>query len=346
MKAKTYNPTLDLLRIIAICAVVAIHTTTRTLEASHFDLVKLPLTLFLNQAFRFAVPMFFMISGFVLELTYKFHKNYALYLKKRVQRIFVPYVFWSAIYYFLLYTNHTENFFQSLLNGDSSYQLYFIPALLIFYVLFPFFHNIFKVIANKWTLILLAILQILLLYYDYSIKPLFLYYPLKIALLNYYVFLLGIFASRHQEEVLTFLKKWSLLFGVVTAALAYYIYFQGKTLYLATHNYLSFYSQWRPSVFIYTISLSGFLYAIFDKHFLKSKLIKLFARLSFFVFFIHVIILELVWRTLGVFLMNQTHGKIIQQLFWDPAFFLTVAAISFLISYIIHRLPYLSKITG
>jgi len=124
-KQKLYNPVVDILRILSILAVVIIHTTTRTLEMSHYALLKIPWTLFLNQAGRFAVPLFFMISGFVLELNYHLHESYLTYLKKRFSRIIIPYIFWSAIYYYLVYNqNHSANFLSSLLKGDASYQLY------------------------------------------------------------------------------------------------------------------------------------------------------------------------------------------------------------------------------
>jgi len=47
--------------------------------------------IFLNQIARFAVPMFFMISGFVLELNYDGNTGFWQYLKKRFSRIFIPY---------------------------------------------------------------------------------------------------------------------------------------------------------------------------------------------------------------------------------------------------------------
>src|SRR5581483_7891153 len=107
---KQHIPTIDVLRIISILAVIIIHTTTRTLEINGADIIRVQWTLFLNQIFRFAVPLFFMISGFVLEVSYPFHASYFTYIKKRINRIFVPYLFWSAIYYFFVYKEHTENF--------------------------------------------------------------------------------------------------------------------------------------------------------------------------------------------------------------------------------------------
>jgi surface polysaccharide O-acyltransferase-like enzyme len=346
-KQKLYNPVIDILRTISIFAVILVHTTTRAIEASSFALSKTPWTLFLNQASRFAVPLFFMISGFVLELNYHLHESYFTYLKKRFSRIFVPYLFWSIIYYFFVYyKNRDPNFLSSLLRGDASYQLYFIPALLIFYLLFPLIHNFCVYILNKWLLLVFGLIQLLILYYDYNVHPLQIYYPIGIAVLNFYVFLLGIALARNQERFKNFIRKWKLLLLFGTVAFAIFIFYEGLNGYLKTHNYLAFYSSWRPSILIYTIFLAGFLYWVFDRNFKFVSLIKAFSRLSFFVFFIHVIILEALWY--GVFknVFEQSHKTITQNLWYDPLYFLTVTIISFGIAFIFHKLPKLSKLTG
>lgn len=346
-KQKLYNPVIDILRTISIFAVVLVHTTTRTLEASSFTLLKTPWTLFLNQISRFAVPLFFMISGFVLELNYHLHESYFTYLKKRFSRIFVPYLFWSIIYYFFVYyKNRNPNFLSSLLRGDASYQLYFIPALLIFYLLFPLIHNFCVYILNKWLLLLFGLMQLVILYYDYNVHPLQLYFPVGIALLNFYVFLLGIALARNQERFKNFIRKWKLLLLFGTVAFAFVIFYEGLSGFLKTHNYLTFYSSWRPSILIYTILLAGFLYWLFDRNLKFISLIKAFSRLSFLVFFIHVIILEILWYTIGAKLFALTNGKIVEQFWYDPLYFLAVTTISFGIAFIIHKLPKLSKLTG
>lgn len=81
---KQYVKAIDALRVVSILAVVLIHTTTRTIETTHNNLTDFPFTLFLNQIARFAVPLFILISGFVLELNYQNHANYFAYLKKRL----------------------------------------------------------------------------------------------------------------------------------------------------------------------------------------------------------------------------------------------------------------------
>lgn len=346
-KNKLYNPVIDILRIISILAVVVIHTTTKTLATSSFALTKIPWSIFLNQIARFAVPLFFIISGFVLELNYHLHESYLTYLKKRFSRIIIPYVFWSAIYYYLVYNiNHGADFFSSLLKGDASYQLYFIPALLIFYLLFPLIHNFCDFLLNKWILILFGLIQLSLLFYDYNIHPLQIYPPIGTALLNFYVFFLGIVLARNQERFKNFINKWKFLLLLGTLIFAFFVFFEGFMGYLKTHNYLTFYSSWRPSVLIYTIFLSGFLYWVFNRNLKFINAIKKLSRLSFFVFFIHVIILETVWSLIGLKLLQMTNGKIIYNIWFDPLFFLLVLSISFSIAFIAHKIPYLNKLTG
>ena len=84
---KQYVKSIDSLRILCILAVLLIHTSTRTLETAKFDLTGFPLTIFLNQIARFAVPLFFIISGFVLETNFDQSSGYISFLKKRFSKI-------------------------------------------------------------------------------------------------------------------------------------------------------------------------------------------------------------------------------------------------------------------
>jgi surface polysaccharide O-acyltransferase-like enzyme len=346
-KRKLYNPVIDILRTISILAVILVHTTTKTLEASSYNLLNTSWTLFLNQAARFAVPMFFMISGFVLELNYHLHESYLTYLKKRFSRIFIPYLFWSIVYYFFVYYKGRDpNFISALLRGDASYQLYFIPSLLIFYLLFPIIHKYYKVIGNRWIIISLGLIELFLLFYDYNVYPIQLYYPITITLLNFFVFIFGVLLARNQERFLNFIKKWKIILLSGTVFFAIFIFYEGLNGYLKTHNYLTFYSQWRPSVLIYTILLAGSLYWIFNRKLKLISLIKTFSKLSFFVFFTHVIFLEILWNGFLKNVFEKSNNSIAQTIWYDPLYFLAVTVISFGVAFVIHKIPKLSKITG
>lgn len=336
----------DVLRVVSILAVVLIHTSSRTLETAHFDVSQVPWTLFLNQIARFAVPLFFLISGFVLELNHKDKLDLVLFFKKRFGRLFVPYLFWSAVYYWFVYTKHATGFLKTFLDGSSSYQLYFIPTILIFYLFFPLIHRLYDALSNKFVLILVGIIEVVLLYQEYFVQPLPFFYPLSIALLNYYVFLLGMVASHHEEEIKSFFRRWTFIFVAAVVGLALAIYLEGWVNYLRTYNYIAIYSQFRPSVFIYTVSIAGLFFARLNKGKLVESIGTRLGKLAYFVFFIHVAVLEFIWQRLGVYLVGLTNGQVIRQLWFDPLFFCVVVLLSFGAAYLAHKVPYLERLTG
>ncbi|KKQ91943.1 MAG: hypothetical protein UU16_C0013G0003 [Candidatus Woesebacteria bacterium GW2011_GWA2_40_7] len=337
---------LDAIRAIAISAVVLIHTTTRTIEAIKDNLTNFPFAFFLNQIARFAVPLFFMVSGFALELNYVNHTNHFAYLKKRFSKILIPYIFWSVIYYLLIYTQNHDNFLKVLYLGNASYQLYFIPTLFLFYLIFPIIHKMYSVLANKWILIILAFSQMLILYNDYFIKPYKLEDPLHTALMSYFVFILGMVAARNKDKLLEIALRWKTILAGFTVLTAFYIFWEGMTNFLKTGNYLTFYSNFRPSTLIYTILVGLVLFYIFDREHLKSSPRKKLSDASFFVFFIHVIILENVWKFVGKSLFNSFGITPVGKIIFDPIFFGVVLGISFLTAFLIRKVPFAPKITG
>jgi surface polysaccharide O-acyltransferase-like enzyme len=345
-KKNRYHYAIDGMRIIAILAVVGIHTTTKTIEASAFAVQNYPVTFFFNQFLRFAVPLFFMISGFVLEINYSYHQNYFTYLQKRFSRIFLPYFFWSCMYYFS-FSQHTINGFpKTLLLGTASYQLYFIPTLLIFYIFFPFIHKYYRFFANKWVLLVLGVIQIIILLQEYYIRPYPLAYPINIALLNYYIFILGIVVSHHYKTWIEYIRTWKVIFLFLFCSLGLIVVFEAKLLYAKTHNYWYFYTQWRPSVLLYSLVVAGLSYILFDKKHKYQSVIHTFSKLSFFVFFIHIFILEQFWSLIGrtVFLATRTFP--FQESWYGLFFFFSVAGVSYAMAYLAHKISLLSKITG
>lgn len=344
--SSNYNPAIDLLRIFSILAVIMIHTSTKTIQAVSGNISLVPWTLFLNQTSRFAVPLFFLISGFVLELSSPGDLNYWAYLKKRLSRIFIPYLIWSLVYYFIIYPGNSLNFFSVLLSGGASYQLYFIPTLLVFYLFFPLFHRYYYFLSRKLVLIILGIIQLFFLFHDYYLGSYAIFYPLNIALLNFYIFILGIVAFHYQSSLLIFAQKFKYFLSVITCLLVAYVFYEGGSRYAATGNYLAFYSQWRPSIFFYTLFLFLTLYYFFSHLHLVPSLIKTFSSLSFFVFFFHIIVLEIVWKTIYFHFFSQSSIFIVNNLWFDPLLFITITFLSFFIAYFCHKIPFLSRLTG
>lgn len=350
-KKSTYLFSIDALRVIAILAVVLIHISTKTLSTLRFDLTLDSFSLFINQASRFAVPLFFLISGFVLELNNKSNLSYTTFFKKRASRIIIPFIFWSVIYF--LFTHNYDpskilsaEFLLTLIQGTAAYHLYFIPTLILFYLAFPILHSQIWILKNPIVLTGIAIIQLVLLYHDYYVKQFELQYDVRVAMLSFFMFILGMVASHYKDGVYSFVKKYFVIFTAFFFLLLAVIYFHVKTLTLKNHTSSYIYNQYGPLNYVYTIVLTSLLYFTLEKtQFLRKQFIVL-SKLSFFVFFIHVLIQYIIWDNV-VSKIIAIYGKgVIASIWFDPLLFLVIASISFGIAYLIHKFSWAPKLTG
>lgn len=350
-KKSTYLFSIDALRVIAILAVILIHITTKTLATLHLDINAAPFSLFLNQSARFAVPLFFLISGFVLELNNKNGLSYLTFFKKRASRIIIPFLFWTCIYF--LYSSGVKfdkllslKFLQAVILGNASYHLYFIPTLILFYLAFPLLHIFMKILKNPIALFLLCSFEAILLYQDYYIKQLDFSYDLRIAFLSIAMFILGMVASHLKEKIYLFTKKYFLAFMLLMLVLPFLIFSHVQALTLKYHTSRFIYNQYSPLNYFYTLTLFPLFYFVLETTQLLRQTFMTLSKLSFFVFFIHVLIQSLIWD--GVIeKIIAANGKSMLSNFWfDPLMFSIIAIISFGFAFVVHKIPNAYKITG
>lgn len=343
---------IDLLRILAILGVVLIHTTSRSLEQSNVDVLRIPWTLFLNQISRFAVPLFFLISGFVLELRYKENLNVKIYYKKRLTKLLIPYIFWSLIYYFMIPENRIAGLFNlniinQLLYGTASIQFYFIPSIIILYAMFPLLHKYANKFLNNWFIIFLTFLEGVFLFFDYTQGPFISITPIRIAFLNIYLFIIGIIAVHKEDKILEVIRRRHILISILLIISMGAIFFESRTYYLMTKNINYIYSQWRPSIYVYTLLLASLLFYFAESKFKKlSGFIFSISRLTFFVFFVHIFFLSLFWRIIGSFLFSKSVGHVVESVWFDPLVFLFVVGTSFILGFIVSHIPKLRTVVG
>lgn len=337
----------DFLRVIAILAVVLIHTTTRTIQAASNALPQIPLTLFFNQVSIFAVPLFFLISGFVLTVQ-KNDDSYLTYFQKRASRIIIPFLFWSLFYYLINIQTPGRHaaFFDLLWLGKTSYQLYFIPSIIIFYLLYPLLKKLLWLLSKWYVLLPLCGVQLSIIIQDYYIRPYALDAAFRIALLGFVFFPLGMVAAHYHEQILRFVKKYLFVCLGILAMLIVFIYSETWYLFSQTKRVHYFYSQFHPAVLPYTVLIGGLsLYLFSKKEYYKSFFMQL-SKLSFFVFFVHVYIIALFWNYAGKAVFQLSRSTIFEQTVFDLGFFFIVAGVSFGIAYLVHKIPFVGKITG
>jgi len=139
---------LDFARVISMLSVIMIHVTAPYIEwNSDVTLCGMNLAFFLNQACRFSVPLFVLLSGASLGLKGG-AVSAAAFWKKRLLKIGVPYLVW-----FFLYELDRHSFslrllaeeaaaspaaaLERLLTGQAAPHLYFIIIVLQLYLLYP-----------------------------------------------------------------------------------------------------------------------------------------------------------------------------------------------------------------
>lgn len=174
---------LKLLSFIAIIFVVYLHSNNITINFDgETEVIKNGYNSFFQDFIshgitRIAVPLFFMISGFLffINIENDFLSKYKIKVKKRIKTLLVPYLFWSIIglvfYYLLQSIQFSRPFFTKTLIKDFlfleyfdviflnpiPYQFWFIRDLMILILISPLLFKLFKLFKYFFIFVLLVL---------------------------------------------------------------------------------------------------------------------------------------------------------------------------------------------
>lgn len=147
---------LDILRALAIFAVILIHTISGALYSASWSSDTFKFYLILDQFCRFSVPLFVGLSGYTLTLRYKDSAAHlSEFFKRRVWRLIPWYLFWSLIIFlyirFSVFGNSAPSFplWKVIFLGKADYHLYFVPMIFQLYVLFPLLLLLVKRVGRR-----------------------------------------------------------------------------------------------------------------------------------------------------------------------------------------------------
>lgn len=360
VKERSY--VVDFLRLVAILAVVLIHTTNTSMQLGYYKIDLMPLSFFLNHFARFAVGTFFAISGFLLAARYNPQKSVFNFYKRRLSKLLIPYIVWSAIYHISIYdfkvtSVFSVNFLQNLLSGNASYQLYFIPTIIVLYFFFPLFMKFKKIFFSDLFLGVFFTTQLLLLLYMYTTLDSFkilLHPTLRNAFINSLPFLIGAAVGLSPDLLKTAKKiKWVILL-IAVGSLSTMLW-ETKEMFSLTRNPEFVRSQWRITSPIYALSMCLVLASFYNSSVSKlhgklkekvNKYILLMSNHSMGVYFAHVAVISLFWRLLGSYLYSLTQGHVVYTLWFDVLQFFAVTSISFVGIYILGKIPVVRDIVG
>ncbi len=141
-KPGNYSYTADVIRVIAIMMVLAIHVFgTIIYYKNYFGSSIWWFANIINSIAQISVPLFVMLSGYLLLSS---SKSYGVgeFYKRRIKRIGVPYIAWAIIYLILQYGFLRERFsfpdvLSRVINGSAYFHLYFVNIILGLYLITP-----------------------------------------------------------------------------------------------------------------------------------------------------------------------------------------------------------------
>ncbi|WP_448697739.1 acyltransferase [Mucilaginibacter sp. AW1-3] len=333
------------LRIIALFAVIVLHTTSPVLETYN----KGPLDTWLvgdlyNSLVRFAVPVFVMITGALM-----LHREYELgdFLKRRLSRIVAPFLFWSGVYIAYMYYNEDIDYpgdwwlcfkqVMHFLRDGASYHLWYVYMLIGLYLIMPVISKFVRSASPKEIRYFLVVwLLVMMIEQPYLNK----YKP---GLdLRYFEGFIGYLVLGHYLAFTEFkiprLKAWM-----------YALFFVSLTLivagtYLLYHHYNGIstimYEPISPSIML--ISASIFMIGKLSKPKIPQWVVKvrdLTGTYSFGIYLSHALILQLLDQ-------QGLNYKLFAPMLSIPVTALTCLILSTLLVYVVNKIPFGKYVSG
>lgn len=333
-----YIAYVDVLRCLAIYLVIALHCVvgfvnnaglygTRTWWACSI----------INSFGRMGVPLFFMISGYLLLSSEKTREIGSFY-KNRFLKLALPFFVWDAVYFLegciLSGSWDILVFFQELVRQGSKYHLWFIYQIMGLYLLAPFLKKIVDHSTTGELLVFLAVvlLQPTLLRFFNVIQPVLHFAPF-LALVEGYVgfFLLGyLLGTRPVPPRLRGLLYLTGVAGMIGGTLGNYLF--------SSPEKISFYFSEGYSIMQYMTAGALFLLAKetrFSPRVLRGA--GGLAKLTFGIYFVHVLVLDVFTKLAG-----RLHGALTLS-GQIAASIVAVSVVSTLLAYVFSRLPILRR---
>lgn len=338
-------PWVNNLRLIAMFAVVVLHTASPLL----FGYKTSPPGNWMaadvyNAITRFAVPVFVMITGALL-----LGREYPLggFLKKRIGRLILPFLFWSLVYIgyqwyedIVVFPPDTWGCIKLVLHQlktGTSYHLWYVYLLVGLYLIIPILGKFVRHATHKELLYFLAIWFITILVSGQYLPRFSTAVELRYfsGYIGYLV--LGYYLANKQFQFpgMVFIAALLFLcFAIVTTIGTYYL--EVKTQELSTY----FYEPLGP--FVVALSASAFLIAKNSVVTLNPKLTKVLDNASGYtlgIYLCHAL-------TLNILELNDITYAVFNSWFSIPAIALLCFLISWLLIWVMSKIPLVKHLAG
>lgn len=300
MKKKTE---ITLLNVLLCLMVIFIHISSELVVSLEKEDPLYMVIIALWRLCLVVVPGFIMLSGVKLFLKYK-NQEFRVweFYKSRLLHILIPYIFWVIIYFW--YECVTKNqpydltkLWFYLYSGEIGGHLYFVVALVQFYILMPLWIWLFKQFRPALMLPFMLMLGVIFGRYLPNIIDIYnrgYYYLYADRIFTQYLFwwTAGCYIGLYYEEFVRLLKKSTVFITVM------YISSGAMVVYAAYLKYkTAFFVSIEPDVhMLYTMSALLFLYRMMlglkDMGLANKALIKGIDRSSYYIYLSHVLVIN------------------------------------------------------
>lgn len=335
------NINLDLLRCIAAFMVVVLHVSSVYVD-NNIEKINLYFTVgnFFDSITRTCVPLFIMISGaFILDNPK--NKEYRIFYKKTFNRIVIPTLIWSLIYFIYSISLQVARIFIgdevgiidfiipiiNWIKGEPFYHLWYMYMIIGLYAITPIVIRIKDDIGEKRTLKL----GWGLVFFGMIIRITSeLYWPIKcIPYLGY--FILGYSLKKHYT--LKYEKTYKYTLGAIVSALLVFILTEVIVRKgWMNNNQLFFYGYVTP--FVILGSICTFIVFLNIRYIPSYKWIDKVSINSFNIYIIHAGILSVIdlFKSKILYTLNPN------PIYYIPLMSITVFGLSYIGSIIVKKI--------
>ena len=336
----------DACRVLAVFGVIVLHASGEVFYG--YGKVSNDYWLsanFWDSLFRVAVPLFAMLSGFLLlksdqQLTFRLHS-----VVKRVGRVFIPLLTWSVIY--LLWLNHAADssinlmeWLHKFLAEPVMYHLWFVYMIVGLYILIPILQVIFHAIEADFQLAwyffgVWFVINSLSIYVD---MPFLLHMQIN-SLLNYpgYFILGGVLGNINKDR---FSVSYLFLLWLAAFVLTFVIVWL-RTYQSGIPNELG-YNYFAPNVLVASIAVFLLVKKIRLQGFMV-KIVHYLSDISFPVYLVHIISMEYMkYGVLGIKISTKSFHPLLS----IPVMATAVFSLSLVVAFVLRLIPNSRKIFG
>ncbi|HHW56986.1 MAG TPA: acyltransferase [Clostridia bacterium] len=337
---------IDILKGIAIIAVLIIHTTSSAVVILSKTSISYFVLAIVNRLAQFAVPAFIFASAMLLIYNYGDSHDWRVFYKKRFKNVLFPYISWTFIYgayLIMLYHIPLRSILtvRNLLLGGMFYHMYFIVIIVQLYLLFPIILYIYRLINKNFYTVVMAI--ILFQIAEIIIFKSFISKHFKDSSVIFATYISFIIAGMYiGENIKSWIKKYKFI-GIITFVISmisgYFFIgislnaFAGKIINSNLFNLYWYTYTLMASIFLLVLSVGILKYPSISNFMINT------GKLSFGIYLIHPLILDILMHFL------KTSKSLLFDIYTGVAF-ITIFIFSYYITKFIKKMSLSSYLVG